>query len=342
MNMIGIRYMPALFKVAMVLVAALALVPAQRAAASSLDPDADYAALSRDVSARLLNGEFDALESMAEEERTQKSRFADGRWKLTAFYDGMRPFSAQASAWPAYETQLKRWLERSGARSPTPHVALAAFHVAQGWRARGGGYARTVTPEGWQGFGRNLDLARTELTESAAISKRCPHWFKVMQDVALGQSWSAQEYEALFEEAVALEPTYYFYYFSKANFYQSRWYGNRDKVRSFVDDAVARTRKSEGFTLYARIYWSASREFGAEMFAPGNVDWAKMKAGFEFMNTQYPNSNWNMNAFAHFACLAHDKTTTSRALGVIGDRIAYGAWESPEEVEQCKQWAQHG
>lgn len=322
--------------------AVASLLLAQRAMATPFDADIEYSTLSQQVGAGLLRGDFGALESIAEKLRVQKERFADGRWKLTAFYEGMHPKDAPASTWSTYANQLKRWTARSGAQSPTPHVALASFYVSRAWRERGYGYAREVTPQGRQAFGENLDLAQDELTQSAPISKRCPHWFNVMQEVALGQGWSTQKYEVLFDEAVSREPTYYFYYFSKANFYQSRWYGGRSELQNFVDDSVARTYKSEGFTLYARIYWSAEREFEGAMFAPGNVDWTKMKAGFEFMNEHYPNSNWNMNALAHFACLAHDRTTTTRALKAIGEQIAYGAWRSADEVEKCKLWASAG
>ena len=337
--MINFRRMSVRLGLTLTAWAICSLLFAQRANARSFDPDIEYATLSQQVGAQILRGEFDALESISEQQRVQKLRFADGRWKLTAFYEGMHPDDAPASTWSLYESQLKRWVQRSGARSPTPHVALASFYVSRAWRERGTGYAREVTPEGQEAFRENLDMAQNELTQSAVVSKRCPHWFNVMQEVALGQGWSTQKYDALFKEAVSREPTYYFYYFSKANFYQSRWYGSRAELQSFVDDSVARTYKSEGFTLYTRIYWSAEREFEGAMFAPGNVDWTKMKAGFEFMNERYPNSNWNMNAFAHFACLARDKTTTSRALKAIGEQIAYGAWKSADEIEHCKRWA---
>jgi len=278
---------------------------------------------------------------MADELRQHKSRFSDGRWKLTAFYDGMHPDTAvqQAEEWKRYELQLRRWIESDGSTSPTPHVALASYYVGRAWRDRGSGYTRSVTPEGWRGFAQGLALAEAELKGSASVSQRCPHWFNVMQTVALGQGWPEPDYEKLFESAVAREPSYYFYYFSKANFYKSRWYGDREKIKRFVDDAVARTYKVEGYTLYSRIYWSASREFGGEMFAPGNVDWVKMKLGFEFMNKEYPNSTWNLNAFAYFSCLAGDKATAQRLLREIGNDIAVGAWSSGQVYADCLRWS---
>ena len=216
---------------------------------------------------------------------------------------------------------------------------MASFYIARAWHERGHNYAGSVSPQAWQGFRSNLDRAKAELERSAAISKACPHWYDLMQEVALGQGWQESEYEALFEEAVSKEPTYYSYYFAKANFYQPRWYGSHDKLKSFVDAAVARSYETEGYTLYARIYWSVSQYHGNDIFASGLAEWSKMKAGFEFMNRQYPNSNWNMNAYAHFACMAGDEEATGRAQRAIGDAIADGAWSSSEEVERCRKWA---
>lgn len=75
------------------------------------------------------------------------------------------------------------------------------------------------------------------------------------------------------------------------------------------------------------------------MFQPGNVEWSKMKAGFEFINDKYPNSAWNQNAYAHFACLARDKKATAEALRKVSDKINLGAWWSKQEFEYCNDWA---
>jgi hypothetical protein len=309
--------------------------------AHGASPDIEYRSFTGRVNSMLIDGELESLNSLAEKIRTNKTRFKDGRWKLTAFYEGMHPISSRSpdSVWNVHEAMLKRWCDQRDNISPTPYVALASFYEARAWKHRGAGYSNTVTKAGWKGWYENLSLARKILIESASVGKMCPHWYNVMQKIALGESWNEEKYEKLFKDAISNEPTYYFYYFSKANFYQSRWYGNKEKLMKFVDESVAATYEEEGYTLYARIYWSAEREFGRHMFHPGNVDWSKMKAGFNFINNKYPDSIWNLNAYAHFACRAGDKEATADALEKIAHEVNLGAWASKREYEHCKDWA---
>jgi len=318
---------------------ALMLFPVYTYATS---PDIEYQAFARKANLLLSNADFRALDSLANSIRKNKTRFQDGRWKLTAFYEGMHPTPGQApkAVWDLYEHRINQWIGQNK-NAPTPYIALASFYIAKAWNARGIDYAYSVSDEGWKGWFQNLSLAEKTLNDNAAIGKSCPHWYALMQTIALGQGWDEDRYEHLFKEAVAKEPTYYFYYFYKANFYQSRWYGDKNKLKKFVDESVKSTFEKEGYTLYARIYWAAEREFGRTMFAPGNVDWSKMKAGFEFINETYPNSIWNQNAFAHFACLAGDKSTTAKTLKKIGRDVNLGAWSSPQEFKACKTWALH-
>lgn len=304
-------------------------------------PDVEYRAFTKKVNSLLVRGEFETLESLAKTIRSDKTRFKDGRWKLTAFYEGTHPIlrNSPNSTWNMHETLIKKWLDENQEISPTPYVALASFYMARAWKQRGTGYANTVSDAGWKAWYQNLNLAESTLNDSAAISKTCPHWYNVMQEIALGEGWNEERYEKLFKEAVSKELTYYFYYFSKANFYQSRWYGDKRKLKKFVDEAVEATYEEEGYTLYARIYWSAAREFGKYMFHPGNVDWSKMKAGFEFINNTYPDSIWNQNAYARFACRAGDKEATAKAMKIISNDVNLGAWGSRKEYEDCKCWA---
>ena len=59
-----------------------------------------------------------------------------------------------------------------------------------------------------------------------------------------------------------------------------------------------------------------------------------MKVGFEEMMKEYPDSSWNLNNFASFACRAHDTDTYRRLRGQIGGRVYEQAWYE-NEIEGC-------
>ncbi|HKW28229.1 MAG TPA: hypothetical protein VJT54_02765 [Verrucomicrobiae bacterium] len=60
--------------------------------------------------------------------------------------------------------------------------------IGAAWRARGGGYANTVTKEGWQGFGEHLARAREELTQAWKMHPDFPLAPCRMIYVSLGDS----------------------------------------------------------------------------------------------------------------------------------------------------------
>ena len=60
-----------------------------------------------------------------------------------------------------------------------------------------------------------------------------------------------------------------------------------------------------------------------------------MKTGFEQLMKAYPDSHWNLNHFALFACRARDADTYRRLRKQIGDRPYDAAWPDNLSIEVC-------
>lgn len=256
---------------------------------------------------------FVAINDLAGQMRQQRSRLADGRWELP-FVTGAVGWSLPQrddAAWQARLVQIDDWIA-STPRDSTPYLAKATVLVAYAWDARGGGWASTVDENSWRLFKERLAAAQQVLESSSAISKVSPVWYETMQTVALGLSWPEPAYTRLFNEAVQREPTYYFFYFNAAQYFLPRWQGRPGDLAQFVDGAVNRTQSKEGQTLYARIYWSLLWAFENQTFAPDRARWPRMRQGFQDILRSYPD-NWNVNAFAFYACMAEDWPTYLQA-----------------------------
>jgi hypothetical protein len=152
----------------------------------------------------LVRGDFDALDCIANEARSQKARFAGGIWKLHVIYAGLeRPEGHLTEPdWEEHLSYLDRWVE-ARPDSITAQVTLAGAYVSYAWAARGEGYSDTVTENGWNLFSQRLAKARSILAEAGDLSPRCPEWFVVLQDIAHGQGWDADEATKLFQQAVS-------------------------------------------------------------------------------------------------------------------------------------------
>lgn len=284
--------------------------------------------------AHFLSSEFAELDAEADTLRATRARTTDGRWKIGAIYDGTVPARrSDEGQWARSLALHEQWV-KSSPSSPTAHIALADYWFLYAWKARGGGFANTVTEEGWKLFRERLAKARKVLEDCRAFATRDPMWYGVMLGVAQGQGWDLDRYDALFEEAVTKEPDFLGHYFDKANYMLPRWTGDPAALAKFVDQSVARTKDRLGYELYARIYWATLQSIGTEGLRTGEIDWPRMRQGFRDMERTFPD-DWNRNAFAYYACEANDVKTAAEVIARLGEPDL-GVWKTREKFEACR------
>ncbi len=92
---------------------------------------------------------FDELEKRAAELLESKAKFGNGGWMIDTFYHSLRCRKEEPeSMWQLHSEIHKEW-EKAKPHSMTARMAHADFLVEYAWHARGGGYANSVTREGW-------------------------------------------------------------------------------------------------------------------------------------------------------------------------------------------------
>ncbi|HEY5894036.1 MAG TPA: hypothetical protein VIT91_12465 [Chthoniobacterales bacterium] len=284
--------------------------------------------------------DYERLDATAADFRKTNARFKSGVWKLERFYDGLSLSSdASEAEWAELFRQFDEWKMQSP-QSVTCRVALAAAWTDYAWKARGGGWANSVTDEGWRLFAERLEKAKTILDEAKTLPEKCPHWFAAMQTVALGESWSPEKYDALFQEATAFEPSYYYFYFNKAYYLLPKWHGSPGDWERFAEISASKTATSDkGMELYTRIAWACSGHY-SNLFKESAVDWAKMKQGFLDIEKQFPDSTWNLVNFCCFAADSGDQETVVRLLKRIDDSSDVRKWRwPPEKLERAREFA---
>src|SRR5271168_759595 len=207
---------------------------------------------SRDFRVSLLglfnSGRYADLDAVAQQLQQQRSRFKGGAWRLHVFFGTLSsPGSPTATdaARKAHIAKLEQWA-RSSAASPTPRIALAQTYLRFAWKARGHGYARTVTPEGWALFKERVQSARSTLEQSAVLAENSPHWYLEMQGVALDQQWDRAAFDALAERALVHEPGYQYFAISESNYLLPKWYGKRGDTEAYAAEVADRIGVGEG------------------------------------------------------------------------------------------------
>jgi len=177
--------------------------------------DRPFADFQREILNDFNNENFDAIDRKANQARRDKERFTGGYWKIRLLYDSLTKIYGEGfqteEAWRAHLEKVKKW-KRQSLDSITARIVLAESYTAYGWFVRGTGFSSTVKSEDRNKLNERLDLAYNELTEAQNLKDKCPQWYEAMLFLAMAQSWNAEDFDALLEEAVGFEPDYYYYY----------------------------------------------------------------------------------------------------------------------------------
>jgi len=304
----------------------------------------DRALISGAAQKAFLGGDFSQLEDASRSYRTTKSRTASGLWKLTLFYHGIASgIEVQAgahereAAFRQLEDKTMKWAQLYP-DSPSAYIAQSIVHIAHAWAYRGNGYAATVKPDAWVPFQKYISLARQNLEAHKSVAAADPRWYETMLTVARAEGWERNEFDSLLNEALDREPAYYQTYFLALDYLLPKWHGGTREIEEFAREAVRRTSKQEGRGMYARIYWYASQtQFQNELFSKSFAEWPRMKGGFEDVIARYPDA-WNLNNYAKFACLAHDKPKVRELMKRIESAIVIDAWQPQSMLQQCSDW----
>ncbi|MGO9494361.1 MAG: hypothetical protein ACLPZY_18875 [Terracidiphilus sp.] len=265
------------------------------------------------------------LDAVANQLRSQRLRFLGGAWQLSAFYNTVGPAGPQTATDAAWEAQIAR-LQAWGREEPasvTPRIALARAYIAFAWKARGNGFANTVTSEGWQQFSERIALARTTLEQAQKLNNGDPEWFRAMQTVALAQGWPRQQVDALVEAALSNEPGYYPSVAAEANYLLPKWYGKPGETEEFAARVADRIGGPDGDAAYFMI--ASGINCCRRTQAPAMV-WARVKQGYLALEQLYGTNHWEKHAFAFLALRAGDTETAQAAFAKIGNDWDANVW----------------
>ena len=121
------------------------------------------------------------------------------------------------------------------------------------------------------------------------------------------------------------------------SYYAPKWGGSAADIERFARWAVQRTRSTEGWGMYARIYWFAAQsQFGDRLFIDSWIEWPDMKKGIDDILSRYAD-DWNLANFAKFSCLAGDVEKTKELLGQMDEAASWLVWNDHRDYQRCKE-----
>lgn len=245
---------------------------------------------------------------------------------------------ASPKAYDEMDRHVARWLA-AYPQSIAAQILKGEILKQRAWLLRGNGFINSVTPDGLKGFLQYSNQARELLATVKDRASADPQWYATMLDISLGIGLDDEAFAKLADEALAAHPKYLPILTQIIRKQLTKWGGSRESLDFWIRRIADSVPAGEGDAYYTRSYWLASNHYDQhEIFSPTDVDWDRMKAGFEAIVASYP-TNWNLNNFASFACMAQDRATTKPLMMRLGDAIDWAAWEDHEMPKFCRELA---
>jgi hypothetical protein len=286
--------------------------------------------------------EFELLDKLAATARSTKARLPGGFWTIHIIYDAlMQPsqgtYKATDADFTAHIEHLNRWVAQRP-KSITARVALAGAYTNYAANARGGGYANTVSEDGWRLYAERSATAGKILAEAFELPEKCPEWYLEMQGVINAQDGSPEMQKAMFEKAVAFEPEYHYYYRLRADHLLPKWGGNDGDAAAFAAEAADRLGGKKGDMLYYQIGSFLNCGCDNDRLLNG-MSWPRIKKGYAAVEELYGVSLQNLNKMAMMAAMAGDPEYAEEALARIGENWVPETWRTREYFDEVREWS---
>ena len=278
------------------------------------------------------------LEKWCNAYTTDKTKQRDGRWTIdhifAAFKNYFSSTTTEQDAWNGDYKKIEAW-EQAYPQSQCAPLVEVTYWLAYAWYARGNGYEDSVTPEGQKLYDERLKKAEDVLIANKALAKVNPVWYTLAVRVSFEKDGPSEQIGSILDRSFKQFPGYFQSAMTAAYYLLPKWYGDPQALEKFIRNAEASTSTKQGKSLYARLYWSVAQS-EPDLFNKTDVDWSEMKVGFDDLMHMYPDSAWNLNNYASFACRADDKSTYLMLRPKINhDNYNSDAWPSSHRMEIC-------
>jgi len=221
--------------------------------------------------------------------------------------------------------------------SVMPDLLEAEIFSTWAWGARGHAAATQVSALAWQLFEFRSEMAAAALEDAEQRASSNPLFFELSLHVGLDRGADVEALRAVFEGGRAKFPAYGPLYAQMLRILMPRWMGSYESVDELVSSVtnVRETRRDAAF--YSRLYWiySSLERDKIDIFTDGKADWPTMKSGFSRLVELHPDSDFILNGFAKFACIAKDRDQYVTLRTRITHHISSVAWSEEVTLDSC-------
>jgi hypothetical protein len=220
-------------------------------------------------------------------------------------------------------------LAKARPESSILYTYRGSFLTRYAWDARGGGYANSVTDEGWRGFAQRLALAQTALEKAWQLDSTNADAPRLMLTVELGQGEGRQRMELWFRRAMTADPDNFDACKAKLYYLEPKWHGSPEEMVEFGRECLrggnwkARlplilAEAHEAISVYNRANPDA-------YFARPGV-WEDIRSAYEPYLKAYPKATYDRSKFTMLACQCGQWEAARQQFDVLGAEVQASAF----------------
>jgi hypothetical protein len=313
-------------------VAVLSLTGCTISARGAVSPEVKQ--IREEVKKAYLAEEFAHLDLIIDEYRRTGAKTQSGTEKIAQVYgtlsDNKELFGIiNHESLGKAERLAQKWVEtRPSSRAARIMVADAILARAQ--YARGDDYISTLTQEQFEAFKKLLSQSDAYLRTFKETLSSDPQWYVLMMRIQINLT-DQYGFKVYADEALERFPRYFPIHWMIMRKVQPQWGGSVDWTKYWL----TRIGQADSPEAYTRAYWVYFDNIYPNVF---EGDWTQLKPGFEEIVSAYP-TNWNLNAYAFFACMAEDRETLRKLLKRIGTDFDPDAWKYKDIIIYCRELA---
>lgn len=136
-----------------------------------------------------------------------------------------------------YQQLLSRVKDKR-AKSEPMLLLKAQANIDMAWQARGGGYADSVSADGWKQFGNHIKIAESALNDAWDLNPKDSRIAVKMLTVELAQGKDRDRMELWFKRAMTIDPDNYDACYAKLTYLEPKWHGSIEDMLDFGRECV--------------------------------------------------------------------------------------------------------
>jgi hypothetical protein len=293
------------------------LLFAGTALGEAMGAGSDFKGVSEQTIGLMQKGDYEGLEKLVSQIKQRGYDIRQDETELEDLYNAVLEVSGTTDAeWQDKLKQLDAW-NAAIPESVTPKVALAKWHDRTAWKARGNGFANTITPFASNIMDEQMRQAVSILKSASSETVDDPEYYDEWISICLLTGPEKSVTEDYFAKGVALAKEYFPLYDSMVNYLLPRWYGAAGEADTFITTSAQGFQGDKADALYAYLTYTDTENTGGDFFKQSSLDYNRARDGFFSMMGGDQPSEWNKetvfrewqheNHLAVIACFKGDK-----------------------------------